>query len=221
MVSLYALKIDENIDDKILKQLQEIISYENQIKVDKFKFKKDKIRTLFGELLLRYVLKVHYHFDHEIKILRDEYQKPHLEKNPFYFNISHSGQYVVCAIDDQEVGVDIEEVTNIDMIIAKQFFDINEYEYLMQLNDQPLKQKEAFFKIWTVKESYVKLLKKGLQIPLNSFRVDLYQNKIINQNNIYFKIYEFDNHQCSICTYQQNFDQIKFQTIDQIIEQFI
>lgn len=40
----------------------------------------------------------------------------------FHFNLSHSGDWVVCAIDDAPVGIDIEEIKPIDLAIAKRFF---------------------------------------------------------------------------------------------------
>ena len=40
---------------------------------------------------------------------KGENGKPYFEGAPFFFNLSHSGEYVVCALSDAEVGVDIEK----------------------------------------------------------------------------------------------------------------
>ena len=46
-----------------------------------------------------------------LKFEKNQYGKPYLSEHPdFYFNISHSGEYVLCAIDNNPIGVDIEEV---------------------------------------------------------------------------------------------------------------
>lgn len=45
---------------------------------------------------------------------KDKYEKPYIKKHPkFNFNISHSGDFVVCATDDKFVDIDIEEVKHI------------------------------------------------------------------------------------------------------------
>lgn len=49
--------------------------------------------------------------------------KPVVRQLPsFHFNLSHSGDWVVCAVDDAPVGIDIEEIKPIDLAIAKRFF---------------------------------------------------------------------------------------------------
>ena len=44
------------------------------------------------------------------KLLKGKDGKPYFENLPVHFNISHSYPYVVCAICDCAVGIDIEKV---------------------------------------------------------------------------------------------------------------
>lgn len=48
-----------------------------------------------------------------IKFSKNQYDKPYLKDCPrFNFNISHSGEYELCAVDNKPIRIDIEE-TNI------------------------------------------------------------------------------------------------------------
>ena len=40
------------------------------------------------------------------KLRYNEYGKPYLESGGLFFNLSHSGEYVACAISDKEIGID-------------------------------------------------------------------------------------------------------------------
>lgn len=91
-----------------------------------------------------------------IKFHKNQYGKPYLKEHPkFNFNISHSGNFVACVVDDKPVGIDIEEVRYIEYEeIAKNFFTVSEFCYIIKqnLNDQLSK----FYEIWILKESYIK-----------------------------------------------------------------
>lgn len=105
--------------------------------------------------------------------------KPYLEgeKKPFY-SLSHSGNYVLCAIGDREVGADIQvyrEEKNYRL--AKRYFTGEEAGRMEQAAKE--EQKELFYRFWTAKEAYVKLTGKGLKQGLNSFRADLEKGRIL------------------------------------------
>lgn len=104
-----------------------------------------------------------------LELERDLYGKPFLPRHPdFHFNISHAGQWIVCAFSSDRIGVDIEHCKQISMEIADRFFTPSEYKGIMKL--PPHEQQLAFYKIWTQKESYIKAIGKGLTIPLNSIQ---------------------------------------------------
>ncbi len=85
---------------------------------------------------------------------------------PLYFNISHSGNYVVCAISGQEVGIDIQEHRELDyMVTAKRFFSMEELSFLEETAHQ--KRLELFYRLWTRKEAYGKMLGEGVASVLN------------------------------------------------------
>jgi len=145
------------------------------------------------------------------------------EPNGIHFNISHSGNCVVCAVDEKAVGVDIEVIKPIDFNIAERFF--SKAEYLTLINQPKEMQMKYFYMIWTLKESYIKADGRGLSLPLNSFSIDIKHDKIsvVTSNelsNCYFKKYDIDNlHISSVCSLDKNFrDTIKELTVDSLIQ---
>ena len=87
----------------------------------------------------------------------------------FFFNISHSGDYVVCSVSDREIGIDIEKRAKARMEVAGRFFHEEEMAILKTLEGD--KQDQLFFNYWSVKESFLKYIGTGLTRPLNSFVV--------------------------------------------------
>ena len=89
---------------------------------------------------------------------------------PLWFNLSHTDGFAVCVVGRiSQLGVDVENMnrkTSHDEI-AQRYFAAAEYDYLRKL--PPHLQREAFFRIWTLKEAYIKAEGKGLSIPLASF----------------------------------------------------
>ena len=74
--------------------------------------------------------------------------------NNAYFNISHSGEYVVLAISNSDIGVDIEHVKETKDDIKKYISSNEEYEYI--------KSDLNFFEVWTSKESISKAVGCGI-----------------------------------------------------------
>lgn len=90
--------------------------------------------------------------------------KPYLEKSEIRFNLSHSGDILLCGLSyKSEIGIDIQQIyaiTNLETII-KNYFSENERKYL---DSQPVDQlNNHFFAIWTAKEAYLKAIGKGFQ----------------------------------------------------------
>ena len=73
------------------------------------------------------------------------------------------------AAADREVGCDIEEIARYDLRVAKRFFAPEEYECIAAA--PPEEQKERFFRYWTLKESFLKVTGRGLDLPMSSFGI--------------------------------------------------
>ena len=86
-----------------------------------------------------------------------------------HFNLSHSGSYAVCAVSDAPVGVDIEvRRKNTNLKVAKRFFSQAENDYIDSFETLESRE-DAFYRIWTLKEAFVKATGEGLSRPLNEF----------------------------------------------------
>ncbi|MGM9937579.1 MAG: 4'-phosphopantetheinyl transferase family protein [Candidatus Ornithomonoglobus sp.] len=97
-----------------------------------------------------------------------EHGKPYLLNNKAYhFSVSHSGNCIAFAGCDAPVGVDTERIRAGKLKIAKRFFTENEYSFI----EKSAEPDTEFFKIWTAKEAYVKMLGTGLSKSLTSFDV--------------------------------------------------
>lgn len=99
-----------------------------------------------------------------------EYGKPYLPHLPeVHFSLSHSGNLALCALSGEELGCDIEVPRGFDPAIARRFFHPAEQEWLFAHAEG--EQSDAFFRLWTCKESFIKALCLGLSQPLDSFAV--------------------------------------------------
>ena len=89
-----------------------------------------------------------------------EHGKPSIMGFPKHFNLSHSGEYVVCAVCDGEVGVDIQKWVPFKERTAERFFAPAEWKVLQNL--PPAEHTEMFFRLWTRKEAYGKYTGQGI-----------------------------------------------------------
>ena len=157
--------------DKMFAGLRSVVSKGCCAEVLGYGNKEVALRRLLGEALVRFALKKYWNLTSEdYRIDRGEKGKPFIVgvENVF-FNISHSGDYVVCAVSDREIGIDIEKRAKARMEVAGRFFHGEEVAQLKMLEED--KQDQLFFNYWSVKESFLKYIGTGLTRPLNSFIV--------------------------------------------------
>lgn len=147
------------------------ISMDRLLKANSYKNEDDKLRSIGAAYFIHKYLKDN--------ITINEYGKPH--SNNGYFNISHSGCYVVFIQSDCECGIDIEKRDIISNQLVNYVFNEEDKKLLNTIND--------FNKYWTIKESIVKARAIGLSsnsikdipcnIGLNTFMGKTYITKSI------------------------------------------
>lgn len=128
-------------------------------KIYKFKNYESKVRSIVGEIILKELLVKKNISYNSLDYYINEYGKPYLKDNTTFFNISHSFDYVITAISDNEVGIDIEKIRKTPIKIINQFATEKEKEYILSSNNNI---EERIFKIYTLKEAYFKMLGTNL-----------------------------------------------------------
>ena len=89
-----------------------------------------------------------------------ELGKPQIVNFPKKFNLSHSGDYVVCGVGDGEVGVDIQKWVPYKERTAERFFARKEWKLLEELPES--QRTELFYRLWSRKEAYGKYTGQGI-----------------------------------------------------------
>ena len=165
MVNVYALNIENLPDPAEHANMLEHLTPARKEKTMKYRHASDRKRSLGAGLLLLDVLPKFGADSKDIQIAADG--KP--EVDGIFFNLSHSGSYVICAVGKQPIGCDVEQVKKAPRQVAKHFFCESEIAYI-EMQESRL-QDEAFFRIWTMKESYMKMTGEGIRLPLNEFEI--------------------------------------------------
>src|SRR5262249_42711341 len=132
-------------------------------------------------LLLKGLTDLGYDENILLKINTSRYNKPFLN-DEIDFNISHSGQHTVCAIGKNlRLGIDIERNEDeIDADILNVVFTNEEIQYLHSSIDV----KDAFYSLWTRKESIIKADGRGFSINLNS--INCLQDEVKFEGSTWF-----------------------------------
>ncbi|MCX8129420.1 MAG: 4'-phosphopantetheinyl transferase superfamily protein [Clostridia bacterium] len=202
MVEIQIVKLSNDIPFSF--SLLSHVQFDKRLRIMGCRSSEEKKRSLVGELLIRKAVKDKLNIPfHKIRISHNQYGKPYIDNvNYFKFNISHSGCYVVIATSTHKVGVDIEKIQPVDLGVASRFYTEKEYKYIQSLPCDDKKVSE-FFRLWTLKESYIKAIGKGMKIPLNSFEFDLESGKSFikeNRNKKYlFYTRSLDDYFLSVC----------------------
>lgn len=194
---LYIASI-ELLKDKLIYDKEYInLSSDRRKKVDKLISTNNKKLSILAELLLKKAL-IDLNINSNFNYSYNENGKPYLPDSNIYFNISHSNDYVICCISENEVGCDIEFIKDINLSIANKFFTNREYNYIKNSNNQF----EEFYRMWTLKESFIKNLGLGLYLNLKDFEIVVEDKISVNtkiHQNFFFKEIELDKYKCSVC----------------------
>ena len=210
MFTIYAVNIEKFKDEEILEYLFKYISQEKAEKLSKFKMIDDKKRGLIGELLVRYLICDNLKIKNsEVNFTKNKYGKPFLKDYiGLEYSVSHSNKFVVCAIGDYAVGIDIEYVKDVELGAANYLFERHEYEVF---NNLPENNKlDYFYSMWTLKESLIKAKGLGLSIPMKSFSINRDSEKniycVYENYKYYFREYNtLNDYKLSICSKLKNF----------------
>lgn len=96
------------------------------------------------------------------EVIYGPHGKPYIAGNPWYFNISHSGEYLILVQSRYEVGVDIQLKRSCDVEkLVKKCCTQEEKQWILEGGSKEDKL-HRFYRIWCRKEAYGKYLGCGL-----------------------------------------------------------
>lgn len=138
-------------------------------------------------------------------IAYEEKGKPYLsEREDICFNISHSGDYVCVAVSALPVGIDIqensgkqstapykecptgdsryttggkEEIYRKERKIAERFYTASDRKRLALCGEE---YGDLFYRMWSIRESYIKLTGEGMSQGLSCFEIDWNEQRILD-----------------------------------------
>ncbi len=96
--------------------------------------------------------------------------RPMIKNNSVFFSISHSKDIVISAVDNENIGIDIEKTRPVNLRLIKKVCNGKEAEFVLGrkpvFSDYTITKDEEiinrFFLVWTAKEAYFKFLSTGI-----------------------------------------------------------
>lgn len=128
----------------------------------KFQRWQDRQAALLAKWLLKVAL-TDCGLESEINRLKfNRFGRPYVDAD-IDFNISHSGCYIVCAVNTVgRIGIDVEEVKPISVFDFRPLFTTDEWSIIFNSDEQH----RTFYKYWTIKEAVLKGDGRGLNVPM-------------------------------------------------------
>ena len=125
--------------------------------------------------------------------------KPYFREYPFYFNLSHSGDYVFCVLSLSEVGADIQQQSNKDNErLAERFFSAQEIAVLQDCKEA---KNVLFYQLWTRKEAYGKLTGEGIAATMGINFLPGAEQMVDGRKLVWEEYSEIAGYQLAVCRY--------------------
>lgn len=159
-------------DEELYKKAYLAMTSERQAKADRYKQVTDKRCCVFADMFLREMLRDNYSVT-EPEFYTNASGKPHLTGDKVHFSISHSGDFVACAVNDTPVGIDVEKIRTVDLPLIKRVCTQEELSFVLKNEDNTIDENTCvrFLMVWCAKEAYLKYTGVGLKGGLKSISV--------------------------------------------------
>ena len=218
VIKTYIINTRQYEDEAAFNTAVEFVSPYRRQKIALLKNMKDKMRSLAAAIALNTALKEYGLEERTMEYDVGKQGKPYFRYNPdIHFSLSHSGDYAICSIGSHETGNDIELIKSGRERVAKRFFATEELDWIYETQD-PRERDNRIFRIWTMKESFLKVTGRGMSLPLKNFAVMLSDDGGVsirqNFNDItyHMKEYaipeplpEYDAYKVAVCSESETF----------------
>ncbi len=145
----------------------EAVSHYRRKKVNQATSLQGKVQRLAAGLLLNNALQKWNLSERDMEYTVDSFGKPIFANHPdLYFNLSHSGDWAICALSDKNVGADVQVISKYHSQVAARCFSKEDAAYLMKLSGE--EQDREFTRLWAQKEAQVKYFgtwKETIDLP--------------------------------------------------------
>ena len=185
----------DNINEDYVTEYIDLLPPDRKNKCLRYRNLSDKVACILSFMVLSEILKEKYDIDKVGDFRYNENGKPYLkEREDIFFSISHTKDTVAVAIAGFEIGIDVETIREISTNLIVKVASEKEREVILSSSDM----KRAFFKLWTMKESYAKaygigvpfLLQKDITrsnyvfLSEDTFFLSAYIGRILETNNL-------------------------------------
>lgn len=216
MIYIYYSYLSKENHESLLKNDLPKFPVDYQEKIKRYRRWQDAQLSLLGRILLfKGIEEIYNHNPYDKVIKHTKYSKPYFDNDLIQFNISHSGDIVVCALNDKhEIGIDVEIVSDIEIDEFKDQMTEKEWDNISLANNI----KRSFFDYWTQKEAVIKAHGHGLSIPLKSFEISDNTTKI-DEEKYYLQEMKIDEKYKCYISLKTNISEISIKkyTINSII----
>jgi len=205
---LYA-KIPGEVQEDVYKKCLDLLPASMREKHFRYRRWQDRAANIFSKMLLVRGLEP-FGFDYKAleNLQYTEHGRPYLEAN-VDFNISHSGEYILCAVaGGTRVGIDIEEIKPVDFTDFTDLMSQDQWRQIRE-SDGPLK---SFFTFWAIKESIIKADGRGLSIPLNDIIIT--ENTAFYDTKWHLKQLQIDDRYCASLACDQENATVRLELVD-------
>ena len=156
-----------HLEAEEMQSLLKTTTSQRRRRIESIAGEEDRKRTVAGELLARQMLCERLGVPAaQVPLQWDEEGKPSVEGGAVYCSISHSGPFVVCAVAEHPIGVDVEVIRGAEEKFIRRACSEEEMAYI-RYGDAGCYQR--FWECWTAKEALFKLTGKGPLLNLSAF----------------------------------------------------
>ena len=160
-MEIYVLKVSDVMCEFSREQLNEMLPEFRKNAYQKYQKPEDQDRSLVAGVLLSFCMNQKGVSLRETPSFNEAGKMYFPQVDRFYVNLSHGGDYAVCAWDTEDIGIDVEPIRKCRDGVVRRMCTADEMVTFMFLKDEEERDR-TFTRIWTGKESVAKLYGEGI-----------------------------------------------------------